>query len=68
MRKFMNILRSGTMQRFHCGQKKCHEIAVQMCIVLSEPIGGLGVVVEIDESMFGKSKIPQHTFIFSLKK
>jgi hypothetical protein len=39
-----------------------------MCIVLSEPIGGLGMVVEIDESMFGKSKIQQHTFIFSLKK
>lgn len=35
--------------------RKCREVAVQTCIGLSEPIGGEGVVVEIDESMFGKS-------------
>lgn len=39
-----------------CWWRKCREVAVQVCIGLSEPIGGPGIVVEIDESMFGKSK------------
>lgn len=34
--------------------RKCREVAVQMCFGLSEPIGGPGVIVEIDESKFGK--------------
>ena len=35
--------------------RKCRETAVQMCFAHSEPIGGPGKIVEIDESKFGKS-------------
>ncbi len=34
--------------------RKCREVAFQMCHVLSEPIGKPGIIVEIDESKFGK--------------
>jgi hypothetical protein len=58
--KINEYLKIGNNATVPLWTKKCREIAVQMCIVLSEPIGGLGMVVEIDESMFGKSKIQQH--------
>lgn len=36
--------------------RKLRELAVQSTFVLSEPIGGPGKIVEIDESKFGKRK------------
>lgn len=33
----------------------CREVAIDVVFNHSEPIGGLGIVVEIDESKFGKS-------------
>ena len=35
--------------------KKLREVAVQSCLLISLPIEGVGTVVEIDESQFGKS-------------
>ena len=35
----------------------CREVAIDLMLERSEPIGGSGVIVEIDESKFGKSKL-----------
>lgn len=34
----------------------CREVAIDVVFEHSEPIGGPGIVVEIDESKFGKRK------------
>lgn len=34
----------------------CREVCMEVCLMSSEPIGGVGMIVEIDESKFGKRK------------
>ena len=36
--------------------QKLREVAVQSCLLISQPIGGVGTVMEIDESKLGESK------------
>ena len=47
--------------------RRCRDISVMLCFGLSEPIGGPGKIVEIDESMFGKSNYSLVTVIVITK-